>query len=518
MKRLPIGIQNLEEIITENYYYVDKTKFVYDLFSRGKYYFLSRPRRFGKSLFVDTLKQAFLGNKELFKGLFLENNWNWNKQYPVIHIDFGTGVVDKEEQNKNENLKDYILKRLKENAKQYQVEIKEEIYYEAFRELIISLNAKYNERVVILIDEYDKPILDRIEDKEEADRNREILRSFYSVIKSSDSYLKFVFITGVTKFNKVSIFSGLNQLDDISIDKRYSAICGYTEEELINVFADRIKEFNLQKVRYWYNGYNWRGESVYNPFDVLLFLSKKDFQPYWFATGTATFLMKLIKEKRYYLPQIENIKLSDSIMDSFDVEDISIENLLFQTGYLTIKGEYEIGGRKVYQLDYPNFEVKVALNDHLLQYLTDKKQTGDIYLNIFEAFASNNLKKFEQLLKSFYASIPYEWYNKNELNKYEGYYASVFYSLIAGAGFDVKVEDSTNKGKVDLSIHYENKVYVIEFKVIKNETEKGSALKQIKESKYYEKYEHTSDKIYLTGIEFDQTERNIVNFEFEKYK
>ncbi len=296
MKKLPIGIQNFREIIEDNYYYVDKTKYIYQLTANGKYYFLSRPRRFGKSLFVDTLKEAFGGNKELFKGLYLENHWDWSKKYPVINISFGSGVED------DKDLIDTIHSILNKHLEKNELKNKSDNFKIKFKDLIEDLHQKYNEKVVVLIDEYDKPILDKIENTKIAEQNREILRNFYSVIKDSDAYIKFAFITGVTKFNKVSIFSGLNQLKDITLSPTYSSICGYTEKEITNIFGERLADINMNEMRWWYNGYRWLGESVYNPFDVLLFLDEKIYQSYWFATGTPTFLMKLIKEKNIICP------------------------------------------------------------------------------------------------------------------------------------------------------------------------------------------------------------------------
>ncbi|GAB4454861.1 MAG: ATP-binding protein [Bacteroidia bacterium] len=513
-KKLPIGIQTLSKIIEGNYYYVDKTPYVYQLANHGGgYYFLSRPRRFGKSLFVDTLKQAFSGNKELFKGLYLENNWDWSKKYPVIHIDFGVGISNTEQLINNIHfvLNQYIDK--------YQLNIISTEYNNKFQEIIIELSKKYNEKVVILIDEYDKPILDKIEDKSIAEANREVLRNFYSVIKSSDNYIKFVFITGVTKFNKVSIFSGLNQLQDITLHSRYSAICGYTEQEMQKVFEDRLSEVDIEKMRHWYNGYNWLGESVYNPFDVLLYLDEKRFHPYWFQTGTPTFLMKLIKEKRYYLPQLENIEITDKILDSFDIDNISIENLLFQTGYLTIKEtRTSSSGKILYTLAYPNFEVKTSFNEHLLDYLSSVDKKSSYLIQVEEIFEKNRIEELKEILHSFYASIPYEWYIKNELDKYEGFYASVLYALMMSTGLDIVVEDNTNKGRVDMVIRYNKRTYIMEFKVIKDEKQKGTALQQIKTEKYFEKYQSKSEEIYLIGIEFSEQERNIINFEIEKMK
>ncbi|WP_297889909.1 AAA family ATPase, partial [Sulfurihydrogenibium sp.] len=305
MKKLPIGVQTFSKIIQENCYYIDKTHFVKKLESGG-YYFLSRPRRFGKSLFLDTLKEAFSGNKELFKGLYLYNNWDWNKKYPVIHISFGSGVVD----NKDKLIK-IINSFINKIALEENIKLTEEVLSLKFKELIEKLSEKYNQKVVVLVDEYDKPILDRIEEPDIAKENREVLKDFYSVLKDADPYLHLVFLTGVSRFSKVSIFSGLNQLNDITLDREFATICGYTQTELETVFEDRIKDFDKEEVKRWYNGYNWLGEPVYNPFDILLLFDKKEFRPYWFETGTPTFLIKMFQKNQYYLPDLENLEVGE---------------------------------------------------------------------------------------------------------------------------------------------------------------------------------------------------------------
>ena len=260
MKRLPIGITTLQSIKKDNCYYVDKTHFVKKLVDNGKYFFLSRPRRFGKSLFVDTLKQAFLGNKQLFEGLYLEKNWDWSVKYPVIHIDFGGGFV-KDQQD----LKEWIIRQLKHHKLIYNLEIEEtnNIRF-MFNDLILNLYNTFKNPVVVLVDEYDKPILDNIENTEKAIEIRDILKDFYSVLKTAEPYLKFVFLTGVSRFSKVSIFSGLNQLNDITIDSRFSTICGYTQSELETVFAEQLEGVDLEELKRWYNGYSWLGDKVYN--------------------------------------------------------------------------------------------------------------------------------------------------------------------------------------------------------------------------------------------------------------
>ncbi|MBW2708459.1 MAG: AAA family ATPase, partial [Deltaproteobacteria bacterium] len=316
MKKYPIGIQSFEKIRSGNFYYIDKTEFVYALLKEESgYYFLSRPRRFGKSLFLDTLHQAFAGRKEYFKGLFLENNWNWDKQLPVLHISFGAGIFkDTDSLNLRFN---YILSRFSE---EYGVKKKKKNISDRFDELVRKISEKQRQKVVILIDEYDKPILDNIDRPELAIEFREELKSFYSVIKDLDRYLQFVFLTGVSRFSKVSIFSGLNNLKDISLDSRYSSICGYTQNELECAFKEPLKHVDMNAIKEWYNGYDFFGEPVYNPFDVLLYLDTGEFRNYWFETGTPSFLLKLIQDRKYYVPELESFNAGDEILGSFEID------------------------------------------------------------------------------------------------------------------------------------------------------------------------------------------------------
>ncbi len=373
------------EIRTGGYYYVEnwgtptpKTHFVKKLEEEGKYYFLSRPRRFGKSLFVDTLRCAFEGKKELFEGLYLEKKWNWGEKYPVVRFSFDGGKVENKEE-----MKRYIKSIIKFWSKNYEVEIEEELYYSMLSELIYKINKKTGKKVVLLIDEYDKPILDNIEKSGIAEEIREVLKGFYQTIKGLDQYLRFVFITGISKFAKVSLFSGLNQLRDISLSKEYGDICGYTEEELLKVFGELIEgKEELEKIREWYNGYYWLGSRIYNPFDVLLYMENRVYRSYWFKTGnpgegdpTPEFLVKVMREKGYYIPNLEEVVVDDNVLDMFDIEEIRIEALLFQTGYLTIKEMIEEDWLE-YRLCYPNKEVKVALNSYIGSSIWSGKSWG----------------------------------------------------------------------------------------------------------------------------------------------
>jgi hypothetical protein len=510
-KKLPIGIQTFAKLIKGNYYYVDKTPFVRDLTQSGEYYFLSRPCRFGKSLFLSTIKAAYQGKKELFQGLYLEENWDWDTAHPVVHISFGSGVM-----RSVEELRQSFTYILDVNAREYDLFHTYEDLKNRFSDLIYRLYEQSGRKVVILVDEYDKPILDNIEDTNTAVAVREELKNYYSVIKDSDPYIEFVFITGVSKFSKVSLFSGLNNLEDITLHKEISAICGYTQKELETVFADRLKDVDLEKVRQWYNGYNWLGEEVYNPFDILLFLKSKDFSNYWFETGTPSFLIKLLLSGQYRIPEIENLSAGEEIIGSFDVEYITAETLLFQTGYLTIADFEQIGSFRRYTLTYPNMEVKSSLTNSILSTLSqDRLAKTRNQSKLIDALLVNDLDALKDIFQAFFASIPHDWYRRNQLAGYEGYYASIVYCYFAALGLDVHPEEPTNTGRIDLVIRFEDRVYIIEFKVVEL-TDTGKALKQIKAKGYADKL--IGQKVYLIGVEFSSRERSIVGYEWEKEK
>lgn len=514
MKKLPIGIQSFEKIRTDAFYYVDKTAFVKRLAdSSGGYFFLSRPRRFGKSLFLDTLRQAFLGKQEFFEGLYLENHWDWSRQHPVILISFGSGVV--------RSLKELQLSEkeiLRRYAERFDITLKAKTIKDRLYELIEIVTQKFSSKIVVLIDEYDKPILDNIERPDLALELREELKNLYSVLKDADEFLRFVFVTGVTKFSKVSLFSGLNQLQDITLNPEYATICGYTQGEFEDVFKERLGEADLTKIKRWYNGYSWLGEPVYNPFDVLLHLAEREFRPYWFETGNPSFLIRLLTKERYLLPTLEEMEVGEELLGAFDVDSIYPETLLFQAGYLTIKGKESQEGGNIYRLGFPNQEVRVSLNSHLLNYLVKdyiKKERNRV--EFIKAVRSNDFDRIRRVLQSFFSSIPYDWYRKNAIAGYEGYYASVVYAYFAASGFDVVVENATSKGKIDMAVSYGDRVYIIEFKVVELES-KGTALEQIKKRRYWKPFLEKARDIYLIGVEFSKEERNIVGFEWEKVK
>jgi len=517
MKKLPIGIQTFQKIRDhkENYIYIDKTNLALQLINSSGYYFLSRPRRFGKSLFLDTLKDIFEGKKNLFKGLYIYDKWDWSITYPVIKISFGGGIIQSVD-----DLDDTILYLIDENQERLELKCNyRDSIKNCFLDIIHKAYQKYNQKVVILIDEYDKPILDNITDKKLSQDIRDRLKNIYSVIKESDQYIKFAFLTGVSKFSKVSLFSGLNNLEDISLDKRYATICGYTHNDIKSYFKERLDGVDLDELKRWYNGYNFLGEGVYNPFDILLFFSKdKTYSNYWFETGNPAFLIEILREKNYYLPNLEDIVVNESDLSSFDIDDIKLETLLFQTGYLTIKEVQTIFNRKVFHLTYPNLEVRTALNETIFKYLLSDNSIQ--IMPILSAIQNRDMKAFKRAIYQHFASLPYNSYVNNDIQNYEGYYANIIYSYLAGLGIEFIAEDTTNLGRIDLTIATPDmtQVYIIEFKVVDNKNQSAKAIEQIKKNRYYEKYQDKAKEIIIIGIEFSKEDKNISKFEWERVK
>jgi hypothetical protein len=508
MRKLPIGISDFKKLREENFIYVDKTKYIYKLITEGGgYYFLSRPRRFGKSLLISTISYLFQAERELFKGLYIEDKWNWEEIYPVIRVDFSKDVKNKDD------LKEKVYQELKKNYMWNSIEIPKDIRNESIllEELIMRISEKEQKQVVILVDEYDKPILDLIENKKEAEEVRKELKAFYSTIKGLDRYIKFVLITGVSKFSKVSLFSGLNQLEDISLNKEYGNICGYTQKELELYFKEYLQGLNLEEIKEWYNGYYFLQDTLYNPFDILLYLKNKVMRNYWYETGKSEFLFKLLKTSNYQLPYLNKLYYTNDILDKFDIEHISIEALMFQTGYLTIKEVKTIESEEMYILDYPNKEVRQSFNRDLVFYITKSYHTDRIY-NLKIGIINEEIEKIKEQIEIFINSISYN------ILKNEYVYQAAIYGLIYSTGFNVIIEDNTSKGRIDLTILVNRSiVYIIEFKVIEKEEKKGKALKQIEEKEYYKKY-LDYQKIYIIGIEVNKNKREIVNFEYRKIK
>ena len=514
MKNLPLGISTLSKLLENNCIYVDKTEYAYNLTSQSGAFFLSRPRRFGKSLFVDTLKEIFEGNQKLFEGLYIHDKWDWSKKYPVIKFDFAAGGGKSQEE-----LDLRLSALLQQNKDRLGVHYDSLDLEDNFSKLISGVSSKYGQRVVVLVDEYDKPLLDNISNSQVVREIKDALQRFYGVLKEQDANLQFVFMTGVTKFSKVSLFSGVNQLLDITIDEEFSSICGYTEMDLREHFIEHLAGSDPEDVKRWYNGYNWMGlETVYNPYDILLFIKKRlVFQNYWFETGTPTFLIELFKKKRYFLPELENIQVTKEIMDAFDVDYIDPIALLFQSGYLTIKNTYIDDQEQIFNLKIPNREVRQALNSHFINgYAGLSSLKLDSRLQMRTALSNGDVTSFIKTITSLFAGIPWRNFTNNNLADFEGYYASVLYAFFASINAQVIPEDITNHGQVDMTIVFRNHIYVMEIKVVDILHEgNNQALKQIIQRKYAEKYRNREGMtVHEVGLIFSKSERNLVQADY----
>ncbi|MEZ4661838.1 MAG: AAA family ATPase [Caldilineaceae bacterium] len=469
LKPVQASTYTFRKIIDGGFLYVDKTEYLYKLVRPASgVYFLARPRRFGKSLMISTLEEIFLGNRALFQGLWIDaSDYNW-QTYPVIRIDFSRMQVASDAE-----LRAGIERYLRQIARQYQVAIGDGPYYALFEDLILALAEQGP--VVILIDEYDKPLIDALTNVPEAQKIRETLRGFYTLIKAMDQYLRFVFITGISKFSKVGVFSAMNNLDDLTMDGRFATALGITETELEEYFAGHIAAFAeqngsdlvtlRQRIRNWYDGFCFfEGcESVYNPFSTLQLFNKLRFANYWFETGTPTFLIKLLKEQQYDIEQLDDLRLRELAFNTYEIETLSIIPLLFQTGYLTIK-DYE-PARRIYTLAYPNMEVE----DAFLTYLLGEFSKRDRGLNeaqlwrMIDALEAHDLDRFFGLLQVFFANVPYQIHLK-----YEKYYQTIFYLIFKLIGLRIDAEVETNVGRIDAVVEVADHIFLFEFKLDKS--------------------------------------------------
>ena len=508
-RRLPIGIQTFRRIRERNCYYVDKTAFIERLIDEGTHYFLSRPRRFGKSLFLDTLKELFEGNEKLFKGLRVHAGWTWGEPNPVVRLDFAGG--DYRQPNL---LEDSLMDLLAAEERRHEVETNSLTVPGRFAHLLEVLHKRTGRRVVVLVDEYDKPILDMLGTPPVASANRDILRNVYGAIKASDARIRFAFLTGVSKFSKVSLFSQLNNLIDITLEPAYSSICGYTERDLDTVFAPELEGLDRARIREWYNGYCWLGEEkVYNPFDLLLLFNSRKFKPFWFETGSPAFLVDMLCKRQVSTVSLADMVGTEDLLSAFDVDDIGTEALLFQTGYLTITEDEELDGEQVFRLGYPNREVRRSLNRVLLRRLAPDPQGQTANrIRLARLLKAADCAGLQELFHAFFASIPYEWHVNNDIARYEGYYASVFYSYFAALGHDVTVEESSAAGRLDMAVRAGGHVYLFEFKVVE-QAGAGAALTQLRERGYAAKYRGRGEPIHLIGVEFSRKTRTVTAFE-----
>ena len=514
LAQLPLGIQTFAKLRKGGFTYVDKTPQALDLANSAGMYFLARPRRFGKSLFLDTLRNLFEGNRELFTGLYAEANWDWDNKYPVIKLDM-SGTSDGVEA-----LRIVLEGKLRRAAERLEVELSATSEpRELFEQLIHKVRIKHRNQVVLLIDEYDKPMIDNIAKPDLAQQMREQLHGFYSIIKAADENLRFVMLTGVSKFSKVSIFSGLNNLQDISLNPKYGSVCGYTEEELGEVFGEHLQGVDREQLRSWYNGYNFLGpKRVYNPHDILHFIDRSqsfgkfEFDNYWFESGTPTFVIDLLRLNNVPAQQLEPQSIDKNKLDSSPLENIEFTTALLQTGYLTIESVDDSDPFTYsYQLVCPNNSVRKALQHHLFEHYTNNSDASH-QSAIYRALRDAQLDTIESELKRLFASIANDNYRKNDIARFEGYYAAVVFSFFSGMGVKVIPEDVSNLGRIDLTIQLATNIYVIEFKVVKRKSKSNSALQQIIRQGYASKY---SGNIYQIGIEFSETKRNIVSFAWQ---
>ncbi|MDR3124999.1 MAG: ATP-binding protein [Endomicrobium sp.] len=523
MKRLPIGTQSFEVLRRRGDIYVDKTEHIYNLISNGRIYFLSRPRRFGKSLLISTLKNLFKGNKEIFEGLYIWDKWDWAKKYPVIHLDFAEIQYATAEQ-----LEISLDKFLNDVGREEKIELQEtatRLVDVKFAELIEKMHKNRGEQVVILIDEYDKPMIDSLNKAKEVHQEiKETLHNFYQVIKASDEHIKFMFMTGVSRFAGLSIFSALNNLNDITMNNKYASICGYTQEELEDGFKEYIgstaeymaisKEELLREIKYWYNGYSWDGkERVYNPFSTLKFFDNKEFEGYWFETGTPTFLIEQIKKKDDLESLSEARVVSSGILrgNSSDYANINNTALLFQTGYLTIKKKERSDDGILYTIDFPNKEVKDSFLMILVSEYVGKSQIEVFNLNvrIQKALISKKEEELQEALRELYANAVYDTDTKKE-----GQRQTLFVIAARLSGFEVETEVHTNKGRIDVVLKKGDRVVVVEIKYSKDNKLEGmlkEAMLQIRKNKYYEKY--ASNDVILLALAFGKNKEIRCRFE-----
>lgn len=518
---LPVGVQDFKQMITGDFLYVDKTRYIHEMVRAPQgFYFLSRPRRFGKTLLVSTLEHLFKGCRELFAGLWIEQtSWQW-KKLPVIKIDF-----NQLNSKTPEKLEESLLLHLHQSSRERDIDNSIRSLPDCFVRYITQLSRKFNENVVILVDEYDKPLIDHLGRGEKhrsiTMENRDVLKQFFGVLKGGDvsAVTRFVFITGISKFSRVSIFSDLNNLNDISMREEYDSIAGYTHREFRWYFDNHIEETRkkmnldreafLEKVDTWYNGYRFtdRENRIYNPFSVVKLFDAGKFENYWFETATPSFLVNLIKEREYPVLDVERLNLAKEDFTVYELDDLELEPLLFQTGYITIRHFDKI----LYYLGYPNQEVKTSFLSYLyrrLVNLEDKKLTS-AYKRLHLYLDELKIEDFIFTVRSIMASIPYT----QIANQGENYYHTIFYLILSASGALVQTEVLTSKGRLDISVEFQDKVFVIELKC--NQTS-DKAIAQILEKKYYEKYMPSGRSIYLMGVNFNAHERTVDDWTFGK--
>jgi hypothetical protein len=506
LPNLPVGQQYFASIRNDNCIYVDKTEYIYHLCRQAdRGYFLSRPRRFGKSLTLDTIHELFSGNKFLFKGLWIEDKWDWSQNFPIIRMSFAS--------ISHENGLSIALETaMHDIAATFEIELKKKSASALFKELIEKVAKKTSKKVIILIDEYDKPIVDYIDpyNLEKANKQREILKTFFSILKDASNHTRFLFITGVSKFSKVSIFSDLNHLKDLTLDRNFAGLYGYTQDELEHYFEPYIKVMppeTLKKMKLWYNGYSWDAKTfVYNPFSVLNFFDSQDYRNFWFETGTPSFLTKLLRKRFQY--RLEEVEVSNLILESFTLEkfdSLDINSLLLQTGYLTIKN---ITPRGKLVLDYPNYEVKKAFGQFLLSEFTHTPVTIPWGLNILEALDNNNLNEAIKIINELIQSVP----DQNYVNSEEKFFHALIHLIFTMIGTDVRSEVHTPIGRMDMVVFTPDRIFLFEFKI--GDTAKF-AIQTIKDRNYAASLRYKNKPIVAVGVTFSTKTKGVENWDSE---
>lgn len=518
MPKYPLGLSDFKGIRTDDYVYVDKTRYIKTLIENGKYYFLGRPRRFGKSLFLSTLEYFFRGEKKLFEGLEISSfNWDW-ETYPVIHIDLGPKNYKKED-----SVYEHLDEILEEFESKYHITSptnRNNIEGRLSR-IIKTAHQVSGKRVVVLVDEYEKPVVDVIDNPGLMEINRDILRGFYSVLKSSDEYLELVFLTGITKFGQMNVFSGLNNITDISLDFRYGAICGIIETEMTTTFRDGIEEFARRNktdfegavslLKDSYDGYHFNEDcpDIYNPYSLVKALYSQKIGSYWSQSGTPSLLAKILLSKNYNIENLPGIRVSERRISRIDNQYEDPVALLYHTGYLTIKGYEE--ATEEFILDYPNREVEHAFLEYLLpSFCNNQEIDTEAFINEIKAhLMKGECKSFVEALKSFTAGIVYDIVPKIEAERHFQYLIYIISRLIISRQIKVSAEDRTSDGRIDLSIETSDFVYLIEFKINSTALE---AVNQIEKKEYALKYLNPERRIFLIGINFDTTKRRIDDY------
>ncbi|MCY4226925.1 MAG: AAA family ATPase [Gammaproteobacteria bacterium] len=513
---LPIGIQTFSTLREEGCYYVDKTSLIRDMIRQGRSYLLSRPRRFGKSLLVSTLKELFEGNEPLFRGLDIHPHWDWSVKYPVVRLSFGGNV------SSPEDLEDNALSQLFAVERAFDLNpppIKSAP--ERLRHILHQLHQATGRQVVVLVDEYDRPVLNVLEDRERARANRNSLRDLYSILKDAEEHVRFVFVTGITMFSKTSFSSGLNNLDDISLYPPLATICGYTDHDLDAVFAPELEGLDREQIRTWYNGYSWLGgEKLYNPHDILHLFRKREFRAHWFQSGEPGYLYRLLAERRVSPLQLENCVVDADSVSKYELDSFSSEALLFQSGYLTIREKEGQDSDVLYRLCFPNFEVQSSFNRGLADHLTGRgREVAATGRGVVDALGKNDLEGFSRKFNALLSGIPHPWHDSGGLGGYESWYASLLYMCFRTTRIDLRAEETTSHGRSDMVLLHGGRVFVLEFKMAEDGTETeetlDSAIVQIRDKGYAEKYLDLGQPIHLIGMVFGGEKHSLLGIRSE---